>query len=86
MLAPCPLWAMAFVWSGCCLLPVPAAVAAAVPGAVPSSFFLRKVGSRRKNGLGHLSLEPGRKKVGKFHLGHGIRAEQDAAWWDQLHC
>ena len=77
MLAPCPRWSVAFVGSGCCLLPVPAAV----PAAVPSSFFFagRGLGEEEEE-LGLLRLEPGQKKMGKFRFGRGIRAEQDAAW------
>ena len=39
-----------------------------------------------EDGLGLSRLEPSRKNVGNFRLGHGIRAEQNIAWWDHLHC
>ena len=43
-------------------------------------------GREGEDGLVLSRLEPGRKKVGKFRRGQSIRVEQDAAWWDQIHC
>ena len=68
MQASCLRWAMAFVGSRWCLLPVPATV----PAAVPSSFFFAKAFGA-EDGIRLLTVGVSRKKVESFA---GIRTEQ----------